>query len=180
MQQWLYISKMWRILLVCVLFFAPIYKASAESNYPIIREKIEENFARITFEWKSPNNFIANSKGKVITINFDRKAKVNLNGIASKLAPYIVIAKVKSDSGAIILTMNKTYKIRTFIKGNISGVDVLGISRVTHEASQNNPKIKKNRLPHSLTLARNEEKFEELRGVADNLQIIQVISLVGF
>ena len=150
----------WLFLLVCVLFFAPIYNtfaSGAASNYPIIREKISSDYARITFEWKSPNNFIANAKGKVITINFDRKAKVNLNGIASKLAPYIVIAKVKSDSGAIILTMNKTYKIRTFIKGNISGVDFLGISRVTHEASQNNPEIKKNRLPHSLTLARNDE-----------------------
>ena len=161
MQKWRYISKMWLFLLACMLFFAPIYKASAANNYPIIHEKIEGDFARITFEWKSPNNFIANAKGKIITINFDRKAKVSLAGVVSKLSPYVMSAKVKPDSGAIILTMNKPYKIRSFVKGNVSGVDFLGIKKkvspVIATESKAKQEIKKDGLSHSITLARNDE-----------------------
>lgn len=141
------------------LFLSVFFVADAAEKYPIIRSRIvtentTEPFARATFEWVEPNDFIANSNGKTVTINFDRNAKINPSSLVSGLSPYITSSRFNNDSGTLTLTMNKPYKIRTFLKDNISGIDFLGVD----------PKAKENTKKELAKKA--QEKKEHLKNLS--------------
>ncbi len=116
-------------LLVCSVFSMPAYSATVKekASFPIVRASVRDNFARVSFEWKEAVDFIADAKGKTVTITFDKKASPNIGVITANLAPYITRAVKKSDGSGIVLTLDNPYKTRTFTNDNISGIDFLGI-----------------------------------------------------
>lgn len=97
------------------------------SEVPVAHGKVVHDFARITFEWPQSVYFKANANGKRLTITFDRKANPNFGPLLSALSPYVVSAERKSDGKTVVLTLDKPYRIRTFVSDHINGVDLLGV-----------------------------------------------------
>jgi len=85
------------------------------------------DYARITFEWPQTVYFTANTKGKTLTITFDHKANPDMNKLLTQLNPYVTHVQRKADGKTLILSLNKPYRIRTFVSDNINGIDLLGV-----------------------------------------------------
>ena len=98
-------------------------------SVPVIQSSFIHNDARITFEWPQPVTFATEVKGKVVTIIFARKANPDFNSLLSSLYPFVISAHQKKDGKTIVLTLDKPYKIRTFMSDNVGGVDLLDIDQ---------------------------------------------------
>lgn len=115
------------LLLAAMLLPAGVVFAENKTALPVISGELIRNSARITFEWPKTVPFTADAQGKKLTITFARKANPEFGRLVSSLYPYIVSAQRKGDEKTIILTMDKPYKIRTFIADNVSGIDIIDI-----------------------------------------------------
>ena len=98
-------------------------------SVPVIQSSFIHNDARITFEWPQPVTFATEVNGKVVTIIFARKANPDFNSLLSSLYPFVISAHQKKDGKTIVLTLDKPYKIRTFMSDNVGGVDLLDIDQ---------------------------------------------------
>lgn len=98
----------------------------------VVRGELRQNYARITFEWPQTVFFSADAKGKKLTLTFDRKLGGSLQPMLAQLAPYVSAAQVKKDGRTVVLTLDRPYKIRTFVSDNIGGVDLLGVNPAAH------------------------------------------------
>lgn len=98
------------------------------SQLPLTHGEIIRDYARITFEWPKTVNFVADAKQKVLTVQFDRKVNPDFGAMLKSLYPYVTSAQRKSDGRTIVLTLDKPYKIRTFLADNIGGIDLLDIN----------------------------------------------------
>lgn len=114
------------LLSVCV-FSAPSYAAS-KVHLPVTSGKVTNNYARVDFKWQSPVDFIATANGKTVTIKFDHPTNINTASLVANLSPYITSVKQKDNGKTLIISMDKPYKIRSFLGHNSGGIDLLGIS----------------------------------------------------
>lgn len=117
------------VFLLAVALWLPLGLARAqnESALPVTHGSLIRNTARITFEWPQTVHFTAQANGKSVTIAFERNAHPDFGELLAKLYPYVTSAERKADGKTIVLTLDKAYRIRTFISDNVSGLDLLGI-----------------------------------------------------
>lgn len=101
--------------------------ADGGAQVPITTGEIIRDYARITFEWPETVNFTADAHGKLLTVKFDRPANPDFGSLLSNLYPYVISIQRKSDGKTLSITLDRPYKIRTFIANNISGIDLLKI-----------------------------------------------------
>ncbi len=124
--------KIVRILLIALMTaaLAPGLPARAQIGsvmVPTVTGSVIRNNARITFEWPQTVKFNAEASGKKLTITFDRNVKPDFGALLSSMYPFITSVKQKRGGQIIVFTMDKKYKIRTFVSDNISGIDLLNI-----------------------------------------------------
>jgi hypothetical protein len=138
-------QHLYRISCLCWLLAAMVFAAAGNAlaatpeSVPVTNGAINRDVARITFEWPEPVNFVADAKGKTLTITFDRKANPSFGKLLSNLYPYVTSAQQKKDGRSIVLKMDKAYKIRTFMSDNVGGVDLLNIDPAKRAALQGKP-----------------------------------------
>ena len=138
------------IFLACILCPAMVAHAQSDApSLPVIQSAIIRNDARITFEWPEPVKFTADAKGKKITITFARKADPDFGALLSGLYPYVTSAQRRSDGKTIVLTLDKPYKIRTFLTDAVGGIDLLNID------------------PRKRPITAQAEKFSKLKPAAE-------------
>ncbi len=117
------------LLLVCVIVLPAKPALSAgKASLPVTRGEVIRDVARVTFEWPKPVEFKVNSKNKNVSITFERKANPDVSAILSKLHPYVTSIERKADGKTIILATDKPYKIRKFMSGSVSGVELVGVA----------------------------------------------------
>lgn len=106
-----------------------------QAPLPLAHGDLMRDTARITFEWPHPVKFSAKAEGKTVTITFERRADPDFGALLAQLYPYITRAKRSGDGKTIVLSMDKAYRVRTFISDNVSGIDILGVDPKAHLAS---------------------------------------------
>lgn len=110
---------------------------------PIVKVSRVRDFGRITFEWQSKIRFTAQSKGKTITIHFDRPSDLNSAAILSNLNGYVTRAEKANNGRTLILTLAKPYPIRSFTSGTSTGVDILKLGDAPAAKTPDTPVQKK-------------------------------------
>ncbi len=106
----------------------PVAAPSAQvSNVPVVHGSMMRDHARITFEWPVPVFFTVKANGKQVSITFDRKARPDFKQLLQQLSPYVISAERKPDGKTVVLTLNKAYRIRTFVSDTINGIDLLKV-----------------------------------------------------
>ncbi|MDE3060107.1 MAG: hypothetical protein KGJ06_03765, partial [Pseudomonadota bacterium] len=106
---------------------AAVAQDGETGSVPLIRGTLVRHAARITFEWPEPVPFTADVKGSTLTIRFEREAHPDFGGLLSQLYPYIVSAEQTAGGYAIVLTLDKPYRIRSFTSGEVGGVELIGV-----------------------------------------------------
>lgn len=137
-----YFSKKIIILLaLCLVLPAGSAWSEDATILPVTTGTIIRNDARITFEWPKAVGFMANANGKTLKVTFGRKANPDFGPLLSSLYPYVTSARRERDGKTIILTLDKPYRIRTFISDNIGGIDILNIDPKKRLALQQNTEV---------------------------------------
>lgn len=117
------------MLLVLALVCAwPVVAAAPKGNaVPSVRGNVIRNYARITFEWPDTTYFTAKTSGNDLIISFDRKADPDMGRLLSQLSPYVTHVQRRADGKTLVFSLDKPYRIRTFVSDHINGVDLLGV-----------------------------------------------------
>jgi tetratricopeptide (TPR) repeat protein len=114
--------------LAAVLWALPVAVSTAAApGVPVTHGSVNRDYARITFEWPQLVYFTAKTQGRTLSITFDRPANPDFGPLLTRLSPYVLSAERKRDGKTLVLTLDKPYRIRTFVSDNITGVDLLGI-----------------------------------------------------
>ena len=140
--------------LLAALFIAlPAWLAASAENVPMAHGSIGRDYARVTFEWPRKVNFTARADGTSVAITFDHKADPDFGPLLSALSPYVVNARRKSDGKTVVLTLDKPYRIRTFVSDTINGIDLLDINKKESRAAV---RLARNDAPASPLLSANQ------------------------
>ncbi|MFO0389755.1 MAG: hypothetical protein ACK502_08590 [Alphaproteobacteria bacterium] len=99
---------------------------------PVAHGDVVRNFARITFEWPDSVYFTATAQGNSVSVTFDRKANPDFQKLLKDLYPYVKKAVRKPDGKTIVFTLDRPYRIRTFVSDNINGIDLLDVDTKKH------------------------------------------------
>lgn len=94
---------------------------------PVVRGEVIRDFARVTFEWPQSTYVDARMQGKTLILTFDRQANPDFGKLLQHLSPYVTHAELSGNGKTVRLTLNRPYHIRSFVSGNLNGVDILGI-----------------------------------------------------
>ncbi len=114
--------------MLALLLVAPGQGVPAgEARLPVVSGQVIRDYARIQFEWPVPVYISASANGNIITVTFDRRADPDFGMMLRQLRPYVTSASVINGGKGMRLTMNRAYRIRSFVSGNVSGLDILGI-----------------------------------------------------
>lgn len=117
------------MLLVCMLGLpTTALQAGRGATLPVAHGAVIRDFARITFEWPDPTYFTATTEGNTVTISFDRQADPYFGSLLKALHPYVKHATRQPDGRTVVLTLDKPYRIRTFVSDNINGIDLLQVN----------------------------------------------------
>lgn len=116
----------------CALSLSPSGSAFAQAAAPAVspqkvvtRGGAHENFGRIVFDWQQPVKHTAQIEGTRLTIGFDRPMKTVLGSVRRNLSAYISRVAVGPDGRSITATLNGTYSLRSFGRGNRIVIDLL-------------------------------------------------------
>lgn len=117
------------LLLLGIAALSPVTEGRAQSTAgnPLVSGSIVRDYARITFYWPEKIDMTATTDGRRLLVNFDRQVNPNFGTILSKLYPYVQKADLAANRRTIVFTMQKPYRIRSFITDSESGVDILDI-----------------------------------------------------
>lgn len=107
-----------------VIVLALAMAAQAAVTPKISVRKIND-YGRIFFSWPEETRLKASEQGNRITIAFSQATSLDASRIASQLSPYITGAQLSADGKTLNLSTNHPYKIRQFVSGNATGVDIL-------------------------------------------------------
>lgn len=140
--------------LAAALWMAQAY--AREGAVPLARGEVIRDYARITFEWPETVYFTADADGRTLSITFDRAANPDFRPLLARLSPYVKSAERKRDGRTLVLTLDKPYRIRTFISDNVGGVDLLDIHSKRRPPTQL-AKAKKKPEPVAVAEAKNPE-----------------------
>ncbi len=110
----------------------PALALSASGSTPVVRGEVIRDFARVTFEWPRTVYLTTKTEGNTVTLNFDRRANPDFGALLGGLSPYVVNASLSADGKSVQLTLDKAYRIRSFVSGNLNGVDIVGVDASLH------------------------------------------------
>lgn len=83
------------------------------------------DYQRLLFDFGGPARMqVAQGNGSV-TLTFNKPITGSLTSINSTLSPYVTASSLSGDKKSVTLKMNKQYRVRQFISGNMVGVDIL-------------------------------------------------------
>lgn len=160
-----YINNYFWLLLVCMLLPAQPVSSAEKAALPVTRGEVIRDVARVTFEWPKPVGFKVSQKNKNVTITFERKARPDVGAILSSLYPYVSSVERKPDGKTIILSLNKPYKIRKFMSGSVSGVELVGVA-------PGKPKTQQASAPKSIMPLVPAENNKETKLTADTAKFL--------
>lgn len=83
------------------------------------------DYGRIFLSWPQDTKLKAAASGNRITLTFSNAASLDASRVASQLSPYVTGAQLSADGMTLTLSTNHPYKIRQFVSGNATGVDIL-------------------------------------------------------
>lgn len=164
--------------LIFALLLGGSFPSAQAASVPVANGSVVRDYARITFEWPRTVYFKAAANGKNLTVTFDHKANPDMGKLLRQLNPYITHVERKADGKTLIFSLDKPYRIRTFVSDNINGIDLLGvdpkarrktaIAKVTTEAPMKAAK-KEIKKPVSVSVVEytaGEEQAEKLAALA--------------
>lgn len=103
---------------------------------PTVTGQHIRDFARVTFEWPDATTLDAKADGNVVTIRLERASNPNFGGMLKNLSPYVKKAEVLNGGKTVRLTLDREYRVRSFVSGNVSGVDILGVGQAPKTVQQ--------------------------------------------
>ncbi len=120
------------LLLACLCAAALVPGAAGlalakETSVPQVQGRIMRDHARLTFEWPQTVYFTAKTSGRDLILTFDRKANPDMARLLSQMSPYVTHVTRRADGRTLVLSLDKPYRIRTFVSESVNGVDLLGI-----------------------------------------------------
>lgn len=83
------------------------------------------NFARMHFSWPERVRFKAAARGNELVVTFEKPVDADVLPVLSKLRDFVTSAQTSDDHRTLTFTMTAPYKVRTFITGRYSGIDLL-------------------------------------------------------
>lgn len=116
------------------LFLPAADTYAAAGGVPVTTGKVEDDHARIIFEWPQPGHFTAYLNQRRLSLSFDRNVNPDFAHVLADLYPYISSAQRSADRRTIVFTMDKPYRIRTFRSGNTNGIILLDIDPTRQRA----------------------------------------------
>ena len=117
--------------LVCLLLAYPVSAAIS----PVVKARVIRDFGRISFEWPQEVRLKANTQGSQLRITFEQAADINAAPILRALSPYVTNVQKGGDGRSLVLNLNSDYHVRSFVSGNVNGVDIVGISKTATAAA---------------------------------------------
>lgn len=94
---------------------------------PVVKARVIRDFGRISFEWPEEVRLKTSTQGKQLRITFEQAADINAAPILRALSPYITNVQKGGDGRSLILNLSDNYRVRSFVSGNVNGVDIVGI-----------------------------------------------------
>jgi tetratricopeptide (TPR) repeat protein len=108
---------------------------AAESIPAKVSGKLTSEYARISFAWPERVRFSTRSSGNRLILTFDKPTDASVGGVMASLSPIVKKAEKSSDGKTFIFTLDKSYTTRTFMNGNVAGVDLLGAKKTAVKKS---------------------------------------------
>lgn len=102
---------------------------ASERGTPVVHGRTIRDFARITFEWPRSTLLDTKVEGEQLTVTFDRRANPDLRPVMKELAPYIRKAELLPGGKGVRFTLKQPYRVRSFVSGTVSGVDLMSAPR---------------------------------------------------
>jgi hypothetical protein len=129
----------WKKLLWISAASALVLSSYAYAKTPlkaIASGRVEGDYARLSFEWPERVRFSTKSSGNRLTLTFDKPTDASVGGIMQSLSPIITKAEKSSDGRSFTFTLDRVYKTRTFMSGNVAGIDLLGVTSKAKKSTQ--------------------------------------------
>ncbi|MPY74070.1 MAG: hypothetical protein GEU87_07400 [Alphaproteobacteria bacterium] len=92
--------------------------ASLASDRVGIRAAEHEGFARFVFDWPAPVAFTTTSRGRNLSVRFDRSLRADPKAITRKLRNYVAGARLSDDRMSVDIVLKEAYRLETFAMGN--------------------------------------------------------------
>ncbi len=109
------------MVLIVLLFYNTAHAA------PVVNGQYMRDYARITFEWPQQTHFSYRNEGRRLTLEFDHPATGDFSAALHTLTPFLQKMETAEGGKSVIITLDKPYKVRTFVSDKLTGVDILGI-----------------------------------------------------
>ncbi len=123
-KHFLFLSIFSAMLAVGMLFAGTVL---AQIN-PTVDASIIRNFARVSFSDSTPLKLRSASKGRQIRLRFDKEITFSPAPLLAKLRPYVVSISQSDDKRSVLITTNRDYRTRSFVSGNSTGIDIIGLA----------------------------------------------------
>ncbi len=119
---------------------------------------LTSDYARIAFQWPERVRFSTRSNGTQLILTFDKPTDASVDGVLASLRPIVKNAQQSEDGRSFIFTLDKPYATRTFMSGNVAGVDLLGAkkSEAPPPAETKSPQRTEQNAPKALITAKPE------------------------
>jgi hypothetical protein len=93
---------------------------------PLVSGTQIRDFTRITFEWPTSTKIQTSQQGRELRITFDQQADApDFSRVLTRLPAIVQKASLQADKRTVVLTLDKPYRVRSFISGRMNGVDLL-------------------------------------------------------
>ncbi len=83
------------------------------------------NYQRLMFDFAGPARMEVAQGNGTVTLTFSKPITGSIDAIAPKLQPYVTASSLSANKKSITLTLDKPYRVRQFISGNMVGIDIL-------------------------------------------------------
>ncbi|MDG1286060.1 MAG: hypothetical protein P8P30_00685 [Rickettsiales bacterium] len=140
------------ILMLGVMGFA--VTASAQVR-PQASASVIRDFARVSFTHAAPLKLRNAVKGRQIRLRFDKPVEISAAPLLKKLKPYVISISQSNDKRSLLITTNREYRIRSFVSGKNTGIDIIGLQKGGTQAA-----VKKKTPPAKKTNAKPKKRTE--------------------
>lgn len=128
----------WVLAAAAAAFLLTQAAAFAQTS-PVVKVAKIRDFARISFEWPREVRLQAGTTGNELKIQFEQPSQIDPAPILRGLKPYISNVQQSADGRSLSLTMNRPYKIRSFVSSNLNGIDILHVNDQPVQADVSSP-----------------------------------------
>lgn len=91
-----------------------------------VRAGTQPGMGRMVFDWAAAVGYDARIDGRVLTITFDRAARLDLSALNAALSGYVASSEPAADGKSVRLTLTGDYQLRKLTNGNAVVVDLIG------------------------------------------------------